>query len=376
MREPIEVTLQPLTPLWTGDAGQGGSRVRETGILGSLRWWYEALLRGLGLYACDPSSGSCMYDESTKLKSICLACQLFGCTGYSRRFRLTVAGGEGAGELREVKLRHPGRPGHRGWRIPSTICEPLTLTFRPMRADARGDFERAAILLTIGLVEEYGALGAKTSHGQGVVTITDWGALSPAMTTDAWIGAVNAAYKARPAKTETKQLPPPSLSDFIGVTITLDPAATSRTDWWKKIPLTGLEGFSLGSAPNWVPAAPAIRAQLRSWLRNTANIPCFSGDLRDDRHRLMGTIQKPAGPKGSDVFVTHLYKIDERWVMRIFAFVPHGGNAVDQGVRQLLSSRAGLESEVSSGLGGLGVHVAPYPNAIQALLGEGGGSRD
>lgn len=379
MREPIEVTLQPLTPLWTGDANQGGSRLRETGILGSLRWWYEALLRGLGHYACDPSSGSCVYDENTKLRSICLACQLFGCTGYSRRFRLTVAGGGGAGKLVEVKLRHPGRPDHRGWRIPPTVCGPLTLRLRPMRPDALGDFERAAMRHTICLVERYGALGAKTSHGQGAVKIIHWGAPSPVMTTDAWIGAVNTALKARPSETETKQPPPPTLSDFIGVTVTLDPAVTSRTDWWKAIPLTGVADFSLGSDPKWVPSAPAVRAQLRGWLRNNANFPRFSGDLRDDRHRLMGYVPKRnerEDARGSDVFVTHLYKADERWVMRIFAFVPCGDNAVDQGVRQLLSNRAGLESGVSSALGGLSVHVAPYPDTVQALLGEGGGSRD
>ncbi len=84
MPEPIVIRIQPLTPVWTGDAEGKGSRVRETGILGSLRWWYEALVRGFGLYACDPSSGSCVYDEKRKIASICLACQLFGCTGYSR----------------------------------------------------------------------------------------------------------------------------------------------------------------------------------------------------------------------------------------------------------------------------------------------------
>lgn len=48
MPEPIVVTLQPMTPLWTGDANQRWSRVRETGVLGSLRWWYVAIVQGLG----------------------------------------------------------------------------------------------------------------------------------------------------------------------------------------------------------------------------------------------------------------------------------------------------------------------------------------
>lgn len=367
MPEPIVVTLQPLTPLWTGDADQRGNRIRETGILGSLRWWYEALVRGLGLYACDPSSGSCLYDEKGKLASICLACQLFGCTGYSRRFRLAVAGGGSAGQLTEVKLQNPGTSNHRGWRIPRNVCAPLTLTLHPLRPDALDDFERAAIRHTLHLVERYGALGAKTSHGQGVVKITGWGTLPAAMETDAWIGAV----KARSAKKDTNPQPTPDLSEFIGATITLDAVATSRADWWEAIPLTGLDSFSLGSNPNWVPSAPAIRAQLRGWLRNSENFQGFNGDLQNKRHCLMGVIARGVDPKGSDIFVTHAYRADGRWLVRIYAFVPPDGDIVDQKVCELLSDRARLEREMSLALGGLNVHVEPYPNTVQALLGAG-----
>jgi hypothetical protein len=49
------VTIKPLTPIWTGDAQRKGDTLRETGIIGSLRWWYEALIRGLGGSACDPT---------------------------------------------------------------------------------------------------------------------------------------------------------------------------------------------------------------------------------------------------------------------------------------------------------------------------------
>jgi CRISPR type III-B/RAMP module RAMP protein Cmr1 len=372
MPEPIVVTLQPLTPLWTGDADQRGNRIRETSILGSLRWWYEALVRGLGLYACDPSSGSCVYDEKRKLASICLACQLFGCTGYSRRFRLAVVGGGSAGQLTEVKLQNPGTSNHRGWRIPRNVCAPLTLALHPLRPDALDDFEHAAIRYTLHLVERYGALGAKTSHGQGVVSISDWGTAQAGPGADAWIGTL----EARPVKRETNPQLAPNLSDFTGATIALDSAATSRADWWKAIPLTGLEGFSLGSNPNWVPSAPAIRAQLRGWLRNSANFQNFNGNHQDERHRLMGSIRAPVGPKGSDIFVTHSYRAGERWFMRIFAFVPRGGNAVDQGVRQLLSNQAWLESEVSSALGGLNIHAELYPNTMLALLSARGANRE
>lgn len=372
MPEPVVVMLQPLTPLWTGDADQRCNRIRETGILGSLRWWYEALVRGLGLYACDPSSGFCVYDEKGKA-NICLACQLFGCTGYSRRFRLAVEGGGSAGQLTEVKLQNPGPSNHRGWRIPRNVCGPLTLALHPLRPDALDDFERAAIRHTLHLVERYGALGAKTSHGQGVVKITDWGTLPAAMETDTWIGTMK-ARKARPAEKDPNPQLAPDLSEFIGATITLDAADTSRADWWKVIPLTGLDSFSFGTNPTWVPSAPAIRAQLRGWQRNSANLQDFNGNLPNERHRLMGYVPQrgeKGDPKGSDIFVTHLYKAGERWSMRIFAFVPRGGSAVDQGVRQLLSNQDRLESEVSLALGGLKVQVESYPGTVQALLSVG-----
>jgi len=48
----MEVRLKTLTPIWTGDAERQNTRLRETGIISSLRWWYEALVRGLGGYAC------------------------------------------------------------------------------------------------------------------------------------------------------------------------------------------------------------------------------------------------------------------------------------------------------------------------------------
>lgn len=54
MRE-YTVKIKPLTPLWTGDAERKSGTLRETGIIGSLRWWYEALIRGLGGTACDPT---------------------------------------------------------------------------------------------------------------------------------------------------------------------------------------------------------------------------------------------------------------------------------------------------------------------------------
>jgi CRISPR-associated protein Cmr1 len=77
--------LCALTDIWTGDTDTAQSRqpnrTIQTGLLGSLRWWFEVLVRGLGGSPSDPSSNqkACMNDQH------CTVCELFGCTGFSLR---------------------------------------------------------------------------------------------------------------------------------------------------------------------------------------------------------------------------------------------------------------------------------------------------
>ena len=86
MPEPNEVVFscRTLTPIWTGDIDRDSAQVKESGILGSLRFWYEGLLRLHGVRVC----GALGQDE----KCDCDVCDLFGKTGQARKFRLTVDG--------------------------------------------------------------------------------------------------------------------------------------------------------------------------------------------------------------------------------------------------------------------------------------------
>jgi CRISPR-associated protein Cmr1 len=83
----MKITLQTLTPLWTGGVDQTCDRLHETGLIGSLRWWYEVLVRGLGGYACDPTGEDRCPDKDGNR---CVVCELFGCTGWARKFRLKL----------------------------------------------------------------------------------------------------------------------------------------------------------------------------------------------------------------------------------------------------------------------------------------------
>jgi len=369
----FQVKIAPLTPLWTGDIKREGKRVLETGILGSLRWWYEAILRGFSLSACDPTKGSCAYDSKRAEKSICLACQLFGCTGLSRKFRLMIEGDGDAGERDiEVKLKTSGNRKHRGWRIPSRLAGELTLSFMSMRSTNFTNFEITALYRVLCLIESYGALGAKTSQGQGVIRVIDWGHLTEKMSHETWKDQLTA----QPPEEAPQSGYLPDLRDFIGATIVLNDALDA-VKLWEKLELKA-RNWQPATGVKWIPSAPRVRAHLRGWLRDKKKLNGFPGNHHPQRHRLMGTINKqwresnsedPKNPpKGSDIFVSHLYMRDNIWRMRIFAFIPKDGNEVDKKMRILLTDPEKLKDELRKIFSDLSVKINPYPLVLDKLL--------
>lgn len=112
------ISLRTLTPIWTGGIGGEADRLHATGIIGSLRWWYEAIVRGLGGQVCDPIEHSCLYDKDLPNQGLCDACRVFGTTGWARRFRLIVS--------EETNLR------------PVTPWKPKIAASRPSYIDSHG----------------------------------------------------------------------------------------------------------------------------------------------------------------------------------------------------------------------------------------------
>ena len=140
----LTIRLKTLTPLWTGGVDQQCDRLHETGLIGSIRWWYEALIRGLDGSACDPTSQDRCPDDSGKR---CVACQLFGCTGWSRRFRLRV-------------LDRDGQP------IQDPLEKDLDFVLQFVELHPISDKETWLMWLMAKAVEiaaRYGALGGKTT---------------------------------------------------------------------------------------------------------------------------------------------------------------------------------------------------------------------
>ena len=133
----MEIRLKALTPLWTGGVDRRSDRIHETGIIGSLRWWYEALLRGLDGPACDPSGHDC------KGESHCAACELFGCTGWARKFRFEVR--DEGGRLAQKPIQSGQHVVFRFVPLKPLHPEEVTLLWR-----------------TIQLIARYGSIGGKT----------------------------------------------------------------------------------------------------------------------------------------------------------------------------------------------------------------------
>ncbi|HXF70261.1 MAG TPA: type III-B CRISPR module RAMP protein Cmr1 [Thermoflexus sp.] len=190
----IQIVLRTLTPLWTGGVDQTCDRLHETGILGSLRWWYEAIVRGLGGYACDPTAESsearCSFDnkayEKAKtrtrkheeeairegLRTVCPVCYVFGCTGWARLF-----------QLRAVEV--PSTPLHfrttlstnRGWlgrvfggeqqRIDSVQVPYGDLRFQLATRRYNPEYAKNQFALVLRIAADYGGIGARMQHGFG-----------------------------------------------------------------------------------------------------------------------------------------------------------------------------------------------------------------
>lgn len=148
--ESYEWKLRARTPLWTGNVDRKNERLITTGLLGSIRWWCEVLVRGLGGSACDPTDD----DESKRCPAAgvsagdarhhCVVCELFGCTDWARKFRFDVLSESCTPQLEPIRAN-----------------DVFYLRFTPMRSVQ--DQEWALIDLTLRLIADYGAIGGKTT---------------------------------------------------------------------------------------------------------------------------------------------------------------------------------------------------------------------
>ena len=170
------IKIRTLTPIWTGGVDKAADRLHETGIIGSLRWWYEAIVRGLGGYACDiTGENKCELNgreenDTERFRKLCPACYLFGCGGWKRGFRLEAINNDGQSPFQLITLDKKGEFNH--WWLSQIFKKALgkglpfgemTLDFRQVRSGR--EIEQIKALLSI--MTHIGAIGAKTQYGFG-----------------------------------------------------------------------------------------------------------------------------------------------------------------------------------------------------------------
>ena len=169
--ETLTVKLKSLVPVWTGGIDRSSEKAKETGLAGSIRWWYEALVRGLDGYACAPTSDDrCIFDAAEYartgqvedgLKDVCFVCRLFGCTGWSSKFRFQIANGNG--KVGEIDLNRSGVD--------------FSMNFVGQKPILNQ--EKWLLSKVFWLVDEYGSIGGRTTQkppdrpDYGIVEVTE-----------------------------------------------------------------------------------------------------------------------------------------------------------------------------------------------------------
>ena len=161
----MHIEIKTLTQIWTGGVKGKCDILHETGIIGSMRWWYEAIVRAVGGWACDPSKHQC------KDGNLCDVCLVFGTTGLKRSFRIN---------LEYLQNKYPDQElivkvnNNRGWYLGCGFySEKLEGDIVPIRSmDCINTEELYQILaLTLQLAAKCGGLGSRTQQGYGVMEI-------------------------------------------------------------------------------------------------------------------------------------------------------------------------------------------------------------
>ncbi|GAB6277155.1 MAG: hypothetical protein SAMD01599839_16950 [Rectinema sp.] len=132
--------FKAVTDIWTGNICSNERNLITTGLLGSIRWWFEVLVRGLGGYACDPTDKE---HKNCEGRDHCVSCELFGCTGWARKFRFQVLNDQGHSQTEQIKAGTS-----------------FQFRFTPLRYIE--PVEWTLLDATLRLIADYGAIGGKT----------------------------------------------------------------------------------------------------------------------------------------------------------------------------------------------------------------------
>lgn len=326
-------------------------RLHETGIIGSLRWWYEAIVRGLGGYACDiTGEDKCELSgkeksDSERLQKLCPACYLFGCGGWKRGFRLES---KNNGECSPFQLATLDKEDKFNYWWLSQIFEKalgtglpfgeVTLDFKQVRSD--GEVKQLKALLSI--MAHIGAIGAKTQYGFGQFEWKEKIELKEAIHTIQKFLEDN-GFKQGSNKTEWY-----SLDNLWFYELKL-PAQNATVKRFQKANVVGNGHIS----QDYLPISFDIRYKLPGSKNGTGLRQSFYLKHRNKQktREVFGTLE--SDKIGSRVFVSHLFKKykagDDYW-LRVWGFTDDSvgkeiGEELEKmfALKELPSMRSGRE---------------------------------
>ena len=270
----LRVKIKTLTPLWTGGVDGTMDRIHETGILGSLRWWYEALVRGLGGEACDPTSDGksgtskrCPDDNG----HYCDVCAVFGATGLRRAFRLEGPAWWNAEHHNRLTVKVNQHRRHRGWYLGRGYLGEGELALRALRLPENWQTDDLwqTLYFALRLISCWAGIGAKSQQGYGVVqTEADKFALD----IDRAFGVVEDLKNRSHRRGIVSSNCLPAIDQFFFVKVRLLFHNESPQEWLNQTAQLELNDevewyFQKNSITSVLPLAPVVRYYLRALIR-------------------------------------------------------------------------------------------------------------
>ena len=188
MQQTVEFQIEPLpgSGIWTGsDDHLTMTFLKGTSLIGSMRFWTEALLRAFGNRVCDCVQKHEIFDKTDYMEGgegkVCAACHSFGCTGLARAFTLHINTDntkQFSCSKEKFSVPLPEVPKIAYYAFAQGWTDKLSLSLSCRRALSwpceahRGKghyFLPPEVVLATFLMLEYGTLGAMDQYGCGLV---------------------------------------------------------------------------------------------------------------------------------------------------------------------------------------------------------------
>ena len=368
------IKIRTLTPIWTGDVNGKCTKLRETTIIGSLRWWFEAIVRGLGGYACD-SVGEvvekCVLDVEKYKKGrraeelVCPVCYVFGTTNWARRFRIEAEPKEQQ-QVPCVNVKTRRSKGHMGWYLGKKVKgNSMSAKYGGLYGCYDINIHEFAsikdcVCLALNVATLWG-VGAKTQDGFGICSFS--GEYDVANAVQEIKNIIEIYQSVEKNRTKKNELLFPDLRNFffVKVKVKANFDSISREVFSENIRLSNEHPteklLKIYEKLGFYPTAPLIRDWLRGLFRNgnddlrhflfgfiakNVHKSCEGELIKDKRSKKLKCIKcgkyvsrneikrsptltingKIHEKMASKIFVSHVYKLSSNWEFKIWGYVP------------------------------------------------------